>query len=173
MPDTPAQFTTADGSLSGAVNGSNKQFSFSPGGTASVSLLFASGLLDTQPNQGLTIGNSATVAVAPFPGGNVTVEAWMQDLTQPAINAPLQFTSANGSIAGALDGVNNVFTLVTGYLVTGIMVWWNGGFLSEGQDFNWTCLENSSAGPWITTITTNGGNYPQPGDMLTAQAFYA
>lgn len=171
MPDTPAQFTTVDGTLTGAINGANTQFAFTPPGTAAASLLFTNGLLDTQPLQGVTAGNMATLTGAPIPGNTVTVEAWTQDPTQPTINPPFQASSVDGSITGTMDGDNNVFTLSTPNLVTDLLLWWNGGFLSVGQDFNWTCLQNSSAGPWITTITTCAGNNPQPGDILTAQAF--
>lgn len=85
----------------------------------------------------------------------------------------MQFTTANGSIEGILNGANNVFTLNTGGLVTGLVVFWNGSYLTPSQDYNWTCQQTSSAGPWVTTITTASGNYPLAGDFLTIEAFFS
>jgi hypothetical protein len=172
MPTAPAQYSSNTSTVSGVVNGVNKNFSIAPAQPAQASMLFESGLLITQPAEGTTLGNNATFVAAPPIPSVVTIEAWSPDPLEPApLNLPVQFTTQNGSIQGALNGVNNVFTLKTPNLVTGLMLFWNGGALTLGRDYNWTCLQNSSAGPWVTMITTDGGNYPQAGDYLTAEAF--
>ena len=153
---------------------------FIPGfdaGTVEISqggLIFQNGHLLTQPFEGVALGDVVTLATAPQPGSVVTVQAWSPDSADPffpALNLPVQFSTADGSIIGTLDGQNNVFTLKTASLVTGIILFWNGGDMVLGADFTWTCQQPSSAGGWVTTITLMAGNYPLPADTLTAAVF--
>ncbi len=53
----------------------------------------------------------------------------------------------DGSITGTMDGDNNVFTLTTPNLVTDLLLWWNGGFLSVGQDFQLDVPAKQQRGP--------------------------
>ena len=155
-----AQVTTADGTLYSA--------------TSVKTLAFLNGLLETQPRDVISIGNEVVFTVAPSRGAKAEVEAWTPDATDsfsPPLNPPSQFSSADGSLIGALNGSNNIFTVNTGALVTDVLVFLTGAFMVFGRDFTWTCLQNSSAGPWITTITMMNGNYPQAGDTLTAEVF--
>jgi hypothetical protein len=158
----PLQITNFDGSLALA--------------TAVESLLFANGDLETQTIDGYAEANAAYLAMAAPPGSTVTVEAWVPNITdaaEPAFNLPQQFSTVDGSLIGLTNGTNNVFTLATGSLVTQILLWWNRNFLQQGSQFTWTCVQNSSAGPWVTTVTLVGGNIPAPGDTVTCQIFEA
>jgi len=172
MANEPVQYTTADGSLVGAVDGHNNQFSFTPAATES--LLFRNGLLMTQPIDGVTAANTAILVPFQTPASTdvVTVRAWTPDPLMP-LNQPQQFSSIDGSLAGVLNGVNNLFTLLTGSLVTQIQLFWNGLLMTQGIDYSWTCLQGSSAGPWETTITMMNGQYPHAGNNLTAEVYFS
>ena len=77
-----------------------------------------------------------------------------------AQNVPIQFTTANGTIVGLIDGTNTVFTLITGG-VTYLSVYRNGDLQTFGVDY--TAVNNQ--------ITFTAANVPQPGDLITAEAF--
>jgi hypothetical protein len=158
----PVQVTTYDGSLSYAQ--------------PVESLIFEGGFLQTQPADSSVTGDTVYVLTAPQAGSNVTVETWIPDITDPSpvpFNLPVQVSTADGSIAGSLNGVNNVFTLVTSGLVTQILLWWNRNFLQQGAQFSWSSLQLDSTGAWTTTITLIGGLAPASGDMLTGEIFTA
>jgi hypothetical protein len=78
-----------------------------------------------------------------------------------AQNVPIQFSTSNGTIVGALDGVNRVFYLVIG--VTSAIVYWNG--VLQTQNLDYTRVNNQ--------ITFIGANGPQAGDVITAEAYPA
>lgn len=130
--------------------------------------LFISGLLETQPAQGIATGDMARYGQAPVTGSVPTVEAWVPDVTlmEPAFNLPVQFSTLDGSLQ--VTG-NAIFTLSTGALVTGVMVFKNGGDLEYGVDFVWSCMQLSSAGPWVTTVTFLLAA-PLPSDVVTVEA---
>ncbi len=158
----PTQVTTCDGTL---VNP-----------TAAEAFLFRNGLMMTQTTDGVTAGNAAAFSQSQTPQLTdiVTVQAWTQDISDPnmiPLNLAQQFTTNDGTIAGVLDGSNNQFTVVTDSLVTEMLLSFNGLEMTESVDYTWACLQNSSAGPWTTTITMQAGNNPNPDDVLTAQVF--
>jgi hypothetical protein len=205
--NTPDEFSSNAGTLTGPIDGTNENFAFQPGvvvpttgpgaphepgtglpnqiipgfrgttkipSTAVASLLFLGGKLQTQPLQGQTAGNSASFPSPPSPHQVVSVAAWAPDPTEinePTLNLPQQFSTSNGLLLGAVNGSNQTFVLATGNLVTALLLWWQGNFLQQGAQFNWSCVQNSSAGPWQTTITMIGGNVPAVGDVVTAQIF--
>lgn len=142
----PSQFTTADGSLTGPVNGANTQFQFSSSPPASVAVPFLNGLLMTEPIDAVTSGDALSMKQVPLSGDTVTVEAFIADPVL-GVNAPKQYSTNDGSISGALNGVNNIFTVNlpltvlgngTTVPVTSIDVWWNGLFMTPGIDYIWT-----------------------------------
>ena len=160
----PSQFTTADGSLTGPVDGNNKSFSFSSSPAAAAAVPFLNGLLLTEPGQAQTAGDRLTTVSPPAVGSTVTVEAFIADPTL-GVNAPTQYSTATGSITGALNGVNNVFGVLlpptilangTTKPVTSISVFWNGRCRVFGIDYIWVQ-------PTITFITA-------PAALTTATA---
>jgi hypothetical protein len=74
-------------------------------------------------------------------------------------NVPVQYSSALGSIVGQIDGINNLFWIVVG--VTSMQLYRNGILQTVGTDY--TYVSNQ--------ITFLPGKLPQPGDVLTADAF--
>lgn len=160
----PLQLTNADGTLTYTQ----------PAGA----LLFRNGLLMTQPADGLVAGHSATFSPwqTPHVSDIVTVEAWapnILDSTEPALNLPVQFSTNDGSLAGTLDGANNLFVVQTDALITEMFLGWNGLEMTTGLDYSWTCSQPSSAGAWVTTITMQAGQYPSASDVLTAEVFFS
>lgn len=129
--------------------------------------------------QALDVTASAGVATltspqTPLVGDIVSAAVWgvpPVDPAQPPFNVPKQASTSNGSIIGVLNGINNVFTLTTGLLVTGIVLFFNGVMMTPNVDFTWVCLQATSAGPWVTTITMMGGQNPAADSVLTAQIF--
>lgn len=74
-------------------------------------------------------------------------------------NVPVQFSSANGTIVGVIDGVNNVFWLTLGVQSFSLFV--NGA--RQTQNVDYVGLNNQ--------ITFSGGSVPQPGATLTAEGY--
>ena len=74
-------------------------------------------------------------------------------------NVPIQFSSANGTIVGNIDGINTVFWLTLG--VQGFSLFRNGILQTLNSDY--TAINNQ--------ITFNVGSVPQPGDILTSEAY--
>jgi len=79
-----------------------------------------------------------------------------------AANMPVQFSSVNGTITGTINGSNAVFWLTIGG-ITSMTVYRNGQLLTSGTDY--TSLNNQ--------ITFLGIQIPQPGDVLTAEAYFS
>ncbi len=77
-----------------------------------------------------------------------------------AQNVPIQFTTADGGITPAPDGVTNVFYIIVG-VVSVSMLQWNGNTQTEGVDY--TRINNQ-----ITFIQTP---LPGAGDVLTAEVY--
>ena len=75
-------------------------------------------------------------------------------------NTPIQFSSANGTITGTIDGINTVFWLTIGG-VKAMIVYRNG--LAETTNVNYTSINNQ--------ITFLPGSIPQVSDVLTAEAY--
>lgn len=168
----PALPSTAAGTIFGAVDGANRTFTapyFNPLGQ----MVFWNGDLLTWPLDYTSSGFTLTLTQAPGVGDVVTEAAFDRNLNTVALplNAPTLYNSVNGTLTGTIDGVNNVFVVATGLLVTDLIVFWNGVMQTESVDYTWTCLQNSSAGPWVTTITMMAGQYPNPGDIMTAEVF--
>lgn len=80
-----------------------------------------------------------------------------------AQNVPIQFTSANGTIIGAIDGSNLIFYVVLG-VQQSLSVFRNGVFQSYGlAPADYVNVGNQ--------ITFNAGSVPQPGDILSVSAY--
>lgn len=77
-----------------------------------------------------------------------------------AQNVPIQFSTASGTIVGAVNGTNKVFTLSIGG-VASLVVYRNGALQTAGT--NYTALNNQ-----ITFLTPST---PQTGDVVTAEAY--
>lgn len=75
-------------------------------------------------------------------------------------NTPVQFSSANGTIVGTIDGTNTVFYLTLGML--SFALYRNGVLLTSGNDY--LALNNE-----ITFLA----NIPRAGDILTAEGYPA
>src|ERR1017187_10528887 len=75
-------------------------------------------------------------------------------------NTPAYFSTADGTIAGVVDGTNNIFWLVVG--VVSANLFRNQGRLVENVDY--TRLNNQ-----FTII--NAMQIPQPGDVLTSDGY--
>lgn len=162
----PLQVTNFDGTLAYAQ--------------ATQSMLFRNGLMMTQPLDGLTALDLATLVSAqtPVTGDTVTVRAYVPNILDAALptgpipfNLPKQYSTNDGSLIGAVNGMNTAFTVATGGLVTSMFFSWNGDMMTVATDYMWACLQNSSAGPWVTTITFLNGQIPSSGDTLTALVF--
>lgn len=165
----PSQFTTADHTLTGAVDGQNRNYAFTSAPAAAEVLPFLNGILMTQPLDAQTTGDALVMSPLQLPhtGDTVTVRAFIPDAI--GLNAPAQFSTLDGSIAGTVGGANAVFTLSipmtllgngTFILVTNIMLWWNGDFLTPGVDYAFTS-------PTITLRVA-----PSTGDIVTAMVFF-
>ncbi len=76
-----------------------------------------------------------------------------------AQNVPVQFSSADGTIVGTIDGTNAVFYLTLGVL--SLSMYKNGDFQTAGADY--TSLNNM--------VTFLPGSIPQLGDLLTSEAY--
>lgn len=79
-----------------------------------------------------------------------------------AQNVPIEFSSQFGGIIGAIDGVNLVFWVNAGNVVT-MQLYRNGVLQSVGFDYTYTNNQ----------ITFSPKSVPVPGDILTAQVFVA
>ena len=77
-----------------------------------------------------------------------------------SMNTPVQFSTANGTIVGTLDGVNRIFWLTIGG-VKGMSVAWNG--VTQTPNVDYTALNNQ--------ITFAVSSIPQPSDIITADAY--
>lgn len=76
------------------------------------------------------------------------------------MNVPIQYSTFDGSIVGPVDGVNAIFWLNTG-AVSSLLVFRNGVAQTYGVDY--TNINNQ--------ITFLQASIPQPGDIVTAEAF--
>lgn len=76
-----------------------------------------------------------------------------------AQNVPVQFTSANGTIVGVIDGINAVFWLSVG--IQSFSLYKNG--LLQTMNADYTALNNQ--------ITFVPASVPQAGDLLTAEGY--
>lgn len=156
----PAQVTNVDGSLAQV--------------SAEDALMFWNGLLMTQPLDGFTTGNGADLSRTPASIDIVTVQAWVEnplDLQQPVLNIGVQMSTADGSITGVMNGVNNVFTLTVpltelgngSYVpVTAVIVYWNGLEMTAGVDYMFS----------VPVVTFMAGQYPSAGDVVSAKVFF-
>lgn len=77
-----------------------------------------------------------------------------------SINTPVQFSSAAGTIVGAIDGTNLIFWLTIGGVIS-MQLFRNGVLQTVGGDY-------ASIGNQITFFLAS---VPQPGDLITAEAF--
>lgn len=160
----PLQLTNTDGTLTYTLQAE--------------ALLYRNGLLMTQPVDGSVAAHEVTMSPWQIPQVSdiVTIEAWainILDPNEPALNLPVQFSTNDGSLAGILNGVNNIFVVQTDALVTEMFLGWNGLEMTEGVDYSWTRSQPSSTGAWVTTITMQAGQYPSANDVLTAEVFFS
>lgn len=162
FPLFPVECNNIDGSLSFAQ--------------ARTSWISRNGVLLTQPLDATAIGNEAFFKPWQYPreGDVISVQQWTPDITdvdEPELNLPQQYTSAAETVTGIIDGVNRQFVVVVPVnpgsatfatvLVTAVIVFRNGLFMTDGVDY-------TIAGQ---TITFNIPQTPQVGDILTAQVF--
>lgn len=169
----PTQFTTADGTLSGPVNGWNGQFTIVTPTVPVTVEVYRNGLMMTPPGDVSVTGDLVSLAATQTPevGGLVTVRAWIPAVNQVPYNLPTLYNSGNGGITGTMNGVNNVFLVAvplndgTGLpvLITQVQLWWNGLAMTQGIDY---ALSGN-------TITMMAGQYPNPGDILTTEVFFS
>jgi hypothetical protein len=75
------------------------------------------------------------------------------------LNLPVQQSTSGGSISGAVNGTNRTFTL-SGVQPTGVDLFWNGVFQTNGIDYTWSA----------NTLTMISGP-PNTGDILTARVW--
>lgn len=151
----PSQQTTVDGSI--------------------VAFPGNGGIMETGAPQ--VNGSPTTFALtypqAPQPDDIMTVESFARDPTapdMPPLNLGQRYSTLDGSISGALDGVNNLFTVnlprsaSTGLQIspTQILVWWNGDFMTPGVDYH---LQNGNQ----IVLTTRF--FPAAEDIVTAEVF--
>lgn len=68
LTPAPAQYTTNDGSLTGAVNGANYIYTAVSSTQAVAGLVFVNGILMTQGLDATLTGNVVTLSQAPQPG---------------------------------------------------------------------------------------------------------
>jgi hypothetical protein len=80
-------------------------------------------------------------------------------LSAPTAAPPQQFSTKDGSIQGALDGVNAVF-LVSANLARA-RVWRNGVMMT----LNFDCIAGGQAVLFLP------GQIPQPGDVITIEGY--
>lgn len=150
LTGVPSQISTANGSL--VYN------------SAAGSILFMDGLLLTQPAQGVTAANTATLATAPTLTDVVTALAWTPNLTdpaRPALNLSTQYSTDDGSISGVRDTVNRIFTIGTTGLITQLLLFYTGNFLRRDVDYLFD-------GNTVILLTAP---YPGPTDRLTAEVW--
>lgn len=168
----PGQFSTATGTIFGAVDGLNKSFAV-PVFNPPAKMVFVNGVLSTPGLDYSVSGFTLTFVTPPLNGYAVSEQAYNSSLSTSVLplNIPTEFSSYAGTITGALNGMNNIFTLATTGLVTDLLYFWKGGLLTQGVDYTWACTQATSAGGWQTVVTMIAGNIPQPGDILLAQAF--
>ncbi len=76
------------------------------------------------------------------------------------LNVPYQLTTRDFSILGLIDGTNRIFTL-TGATALGMDLFWNGVFLTQGNDYVFS--DNT-----ITMITPTA---PNGTDFLSAMVW--
>lgn len=141
--------------------------------TAQESLLFLDGLLETQPRDGVTSGDTATLTTPPLTGSTVTVEVWTPDITdatQPAMNLSRQYSTADGSLIGVVDGVNRQFTIPYDGLITDVLLFWNGIFQVQGTDFQWS-ISASGTGPSTGLVSMTAAAAPTVGDTVTSEVW--
>lgn len=72
---------------------------------------------------------------------------------------PQQFTTADGTLQGSVNGTNQFFT--TGVVLVRRRVFWNGVAMTEGVD----CV----TGP--RSVSFLGTQIPQAGDIITVQGY--
>lgn len=75
-------------------------------------------------------------------------------------NVPIQVSSALGSIVGSIDGINLIFWLNLSQVVT-MVLYRNGVMQTIGTDYSFVSNQ----------ITFAPASVPQPGDILTAEAY--
>lgn len=94
---------------------------------------------------------------------NIPYVAAMQGATGGGSqNVPVQFSSSNTTIVGSIDGVNTVFYLTLG-VQPNISMFRNGVLQTYGSGGDYVNVNNM--------VTFNVGSVPQPGDILTSNAY--
>ena len=76
-------------------------------------------------------------------------------------NSPVQYSTSNGTIVGAVNGINSVFVINVGTVSYTVFV--NGVFQTAGVDYN--MLGNQ--------FTFTSGSIPQPGSIVSANVYPA
>lgn len=139
---------------SGAIDGVNDTFSLPAELEPDHVLVAKNGLVQT-PTSDFTIDNnnfSITFVAGNIPQTGDNIVAMME---QPPNPAELVF---NEVPTGAVDGINNVFTLSETVIDARILLTKNGLVQRPGDDYTWS--------PAQQEITFLSGNLPQTGDKL-------
>lgn len=82
-----------------------------------------------------------------------------QLVSSPPAPPPQQFSSADGTVQGAMDGLNSVFTLSV--RLRRMRVFRNGILMTLGLD----CVTG------LSSIVFLAGQIPQPGDIVTVSGY--
>lgn len=93
-----------------------------------------------------------TPGTGPYSNPQITISTPLQ-------SPPQQLTSANGTIQGNIDGINNLFQWQVYYPL--IQLWRNGVLQTQGIDY----------GAGTTALVFLPLSIPQPGDILTLEGF--
>lgn len=125
--------------------------------------------------KGIQTGNGPPLNVTTGPGlyidisGNTEVlwfnptsdeAGWLPVGEAQQGSTPIPFSTFDGSIAGAVDGINAIFTL--DQAVSKVFVFRNGLKLTAGADYTFS---------GSTQITFISGNIPQPGDIVSVEGW--
>lgn len=175
--NVPIQFTSANGSVIGPIDGSNPTFWVNAGNVVTM-VIAVNGVVQTVGLDVTYVSNQFTFSPLriPIPGDLITVEAFMANAINygsAVVQQPTQFvrargfgsvhptwyelSSATGGITGLMDGTNRVFRLSIGQIIDETQ-FWNGLEQTVGLDYSRT--ENQ-----VTFLL----GAPQPGDVLTAK----
>jgi hypothetical protein len=181
--NVPVQYSSANGTIIGMIDGINHRFWIVVGVTNMT--LYVNGLMQTVGQDYTFIGNQIDFLPDhyPMPGDRITADAWpiysgqgnygsvpTQIIPTPpppgappsgggGSDVPTEFSSSSGGIIGTIDGMNRNFSL--NQPVSLIQLFKNGQLMTPGVDY-------TSSG---AAFTFNPVSTPYPGDLLTAYGF--
>ena len=146
------EFSSIDGTISGTINGSNTAFTLSQ--TVTAVRVHLNGVRLTQLFDYTfdgTTGITFTQASPPKAGDIITADGFVG-----VGKAPVEYSTATGTLTGAVDGSNTVFLLPTP--VNSLRVYRNGVRLTMNLDYTGGANQ----------ITLAASQIPRAGDVITA-----